>query len=82
MVQPTEYDKVRELYPTIFGPALSFSLPASAEGPTLEAELNGEAIVFPLGPNLSLSWAQCTQAKSTEQSVLYQCELRSGYRFQ
>lgn len=82
VVQPTEYDKVRELYPAIFGPALSFSLPASAEGPTLEAELNGEAIVFPLGPNLSLSWAQCTQAKSTEQSVLYQCELRSGYRFQ
>jgi hypothetical protein len=82
VVQPTEYAKVRELYPTIFGPALSFSLPASAEGPTLEAELNGEAIVFPLGPNLSLSWAQCTQGKSTEQSVLYQCELRSGYRFQ
>lgn len=58
------------------------SLPASAEGPTLDAELNGEDMVFPLGPNLSLSWAHCTQRKSTEQSVLYQCELRSGYRFQ
>jgi hypothetical protein len=82
VVRRTEGAIVREAYPAIFGPALSFSLPASAEGPSIIADVNGEAIVFPLGPNLLLSWAQCTEAKSTEQTTLYRCELRPGYRFQ
>jgi hypothetical protein len=74
--------KVRESYPVIFGPSLSFTLPASAEGPSIEAELNGEAIVFPLPPNLSLRWAQCVEGRSKDDNRVYRCELTPGYRFQ
>ena len=82
VVHSAENDLVREAYPAIFGPSLSFSLPAKAEGPSIEAELNGEAIVFPLGPDLSLSWARCTEGKLSDQVAAYRCELKPGYRFQ
>ncbi len=82
VVHPSENDIVRESYPAIFGPSLSFSLPPSAEGPAIEAELNGEAIVFPLGPNLGVTWAQCTETTGSDQVVSYRCELKPGYRFQ
>jgi len=49
VVHPMTSDLIRETYPVIFGRALNFSLPASAEGPSIEAEVGGEAIVFPLG---------------------------------
>jgi len=82
VVHSAENDMVRAAYPAIFGPSLSFSLPASAEGPSIEAELNGEAIVFPLGSDLSLSWAHCTEGKVNDQVIAYRCELKPGYRFQ
>jgi hypothetical protein len=82
VIRPSENDLVRESYPAIFGPSLSFSLPASAEGPSIEAELDGQPIVFPLGPNLSLVWAQCTEAKTSDQVAAYRCQLKPGYRFQ
>lgn len=82
VTRPAENDVVRQSYPAIFGPSLSFTLPASAEGPSIEAELNGEAIVFPLPPSLLLRWAQCTQGKINEQVIAYRCELKPGYRFQ
>lgn len=82
VVHSAENDMVREAYPAIFGPSLSFSLPATAEGPSIEAELNGEAIVFPLGPDLSLSWASCTEGKQNDQVATYRCDLKPGYRFQ
>ena len=82
VVHPSESDIVRESYPAIFGPSLSFSLPASAEGPSIEAELNGEAIVFPLGPDLGVTWAQCTQSTGNDQVTSYRCELKPGYSFQ
>jgi hypothetical protein len=82
VIRPAENDLVRQSYPAIFGPSLSFSLPASAEGPSIEAELNGQPIVFPLGPNLSLVWAQCTQTKVNDQVTAYRCQLKQGYRFQ
>jgi hypothetical protein len=75
-------DLVRRSYPVIFGPALSFTLPASAEGPSIEAEVNGNPVVFPLGPDLYLSWATCSAKTDTDQSKLYSCELKPGYRFQ
>ncbi len=81
VVHPMVSDTVREAYPVIFGPALSFSVPQSSEGPSLEAELNGDATVFPLGPNLSLSWAQCTDGHSKDLSTVFRCELKPGYRF-
>lgn len=82
VVHPSENDVVRESYPAIFGPSLSFTLPNSAEGLSIEADLNGQAIVFPMGPNLSLGWAQCSQAKINDQVTGYRCELQPGYRFQ
>lgn len=72
---------VRESYPVIFGRALNFSLPGAAEGVTLEAELNGTQIVFPLGPSPILSWATCNVRVGKDQSKSYRCELKAGYRF-
>ena len=82
VIHPAENDTVRVTYPAIFGPSLSFSLPDSAQGPSIEAELNGEAIVSPLGPNLSTSWAQCTAGKENDRVTVYRCELKPGYRLQ
>jgi hypothetical protein len=75
-------DRVHESYPVVFGRALNFSLPAEAEGPSIEAEVNKEAIVFPLGPDLFLRWADCHSEADQNQSRTYRCELKPGYRFQ
>jgi hypothetical protein len=74
-------DIVRDSYPVIFGRALNFSLPPAAEGPSIEAELDGVAIVFPLGPNLFLRWADCHVGVDKDQSTTYRCELKPGYQF-
>ena len=75
-------DVIRQSYPAIFGSTMSFTLPAEAEGPSIEAELNEKNdIVFPMGPDLIVSWATCNVASSTEQGSLYRCELKAGYRF-
>ena len=74
-------DKVRESYPVIFGRALNFSLPAEAEGPSIEAEIDKEAIIFPLGPDLFLRWADCHSEVDKDQSKTYRCELKPGYQF-
>ena len=81
VVHPMVSDLVRESYPVIFGRALNFSLPLSAEGPSIEAEINGELIVFPLGPDLYLSWADCHARIDKDQAKAYRCELKPGYRF-
>jgi hypothetical protein len=74
-------DMVRESYPVIFGRALNFSLPADAEGPSIEAEIDKEAIIFPLGPDLLLRWANCHSDIDKGQSKTYRCELKPGYQF-
>ena len=73
---------VRELYPVVYGQALNFTVPPSQEGVSLEADLNGAPMVFPLGPDLSLSWATCNERSGTEaeKTVVYRCELMPGYR--
>lgn len=73
----------RESYPVIFGKALNFVLPASAEGVSIEADLDKTPMVFPLGPELYLSWATCTARASRDSasSTVYRCELKPGYRF-
>ena len=81
VVHPMVSDIVRESYPVIFGQALNFSLSASAEGPSIEAEINGDSIVFPIGPNLFLSWADCHLTVDRDQTNVYRCELKPGYRF-
>ena len=74
-------DYVRKSYPVIFGRALNFTFPAAAEGVSIQAEINGETIVFPLGPNLFLSWADCNARLNNNQTKVYRCELKPGYRF-
>jgi hypothetical protein len=74
-------DVIRQAYPSIFGRAMTFTLPPAGQGPAIEAEVNGVAIVFPLGPDLSLSWAACTLQVSSGRTKLYSCELKPGYRF-
>jgi hypothetical protein len=74
---------VRTLYPVIFGPGLNFTVPPTQEGVTIEAEIDGTPMVFPLGPELYLSWATCTSRLNSKQdnSTVYLCELKPGYRF-
>jgi hypothetical protein len=81
VVHPMVSDIVRESYPVIFGQALNFSLSGSAEGPSIEAEINGDSIVFPLGPDLFLSWADCHLRVDKDQTKAYRCELKPGYKF-
>jgi len=75
-------DIVRRAYPIIFGRSLNFTVPADAEGVTLEAELNGTQIIFPLPLEPSLSWADCKMKVDQERGRDYRCELKSGFRFQ
>ena len=74
---------VRESYPVIFGRTLNFTLPPTQEGVSIEADIDHTPMVFPLGPELYLSWASCTMRTNTEgeRSSVYRCELKPGYRF-
>jgi len=74
---------VRELFPVVFGRTLNFTLPPTQQGVSLEAEIDGSPIVFPLSPSLSLSWATCTVRTDTEKekTAVYRCDLKPGYRF-
>ncbi|MGH9517316.1 MAG: hypothetical protein ACRD3P_16740 [Terriglobales bacterium] len=81
VVHPMLSDLVRNSYPVIFGDALNFTLPPAAEGVSLQAELNGESIVFPLGPALVLSWADCKVRENPDQTRVYRCTLKPEYRW-
>jgi hypothetical protein len=74
---------VRESYPVEFGSTLNFTLPETAEGVSLLADVGGTQIVFPLGPDLYLNWAGCSMRTGSdrETSTLYQCRLKPGFRF-
>lgn len=72
---------VRYLYPFISGPAMNFTLPPGSEGPSVEADLGGSEIVFPLGPELRLSWATCTATPVADRTTQFRCELKDGYEF-
>jgi len=75
--------RVRELYPVIFGQSLHFTLPPIQEGVSIEADVNGVPMVFPLGSELYLSWATCSVRSNSdpERTTVYRCELKPGYRF-
>jgi hypothetical protein len=72
---------IRVAYPVIFGRSLNFTLPADAQGPSLEAEMDGAQIIFPLAPDPVLSWADCNVRVETKQAKDYRCELKPGYSF-
>jgi hypothetical protein len=74
---------VRESYPVIFGRALNFTVPPTQEGVSIEAEIDGAPMVFPLGPDLYLSWATCSSraSRKEEEPTVLLCELKPEYRF-
>lgn len=79
--RPQLENVVRQIYPAIFGRSMSFTLPAIAVGPSIEGDLNGTPLVFPLGPTPILSWANCQVRVEKNQVKSYRCELRAGYEF-
>lgn len=74
---------VHHLFPVFFGRTLNFTLPVDEEGVSIEAELDGTMMVFPLGPDVDTSWASCTvrQSSTADRARVYHCELKSGYTF-
>ncbi len=81
VVHPTTGDLIRLSYPAILGRNLNFTLPVEVEGVSIDAELNGARVVFPLGPDLCLSWAECNVKVETDHTRTYRCELKPGYEF-
>jgi len=81
VVHGSNTDVTRQSFPVILDQAMSFTLPATAQGPTIEATLDHQDIVFPLGPALKLSWAECTMQVGRDLTKLYRCVLKPGYRF-
>ena len=80
--RPMVSEVVHESYPVIFDRALNFTLPAAAEGVSIQADIAGETIVFPLGPALFLSWANCVATANPDKTTAYRCELKPEYQFQ
>lgn len=68
-------------YPVIFGEGLSFTLPSAAESVSIEADLDGQTIIFPLGPTLFLSWATCDVGSTPEKGGVYRCTPKPGFQF-
>ena len=81
VVQTMDAEMVRRSYPAIFGRSMNFTLPAAAQGPSIEAEVQGSQIVFPLGPRLTLSWADCRLEIGADRTKLYRCELKPQFIF-
>jgi hypothetical protein len=75
-------DRVRQSYPFIVGQTMSFAVPPGAKGLTVEADLEAQHIVFPLGPSLLLSWATCSLEPSPDGNQICRCQAKPGYRFQ
>lgn len=74
-------DVLRKSYPIIFDRALTFTLPPGAEELSIQAEINGTPVVFPLGPLLRLSWANCRLLVNEDQTKVCRCELKPGFYF-
>ncbi|MHB1022946.1 MAG: hypothetical protein ACYC0Z_11125, partial [Acidobacteriaceae bacterium] len=72
---------ITKSYPVTYGRTLNFTLPSSAEGITIEADVDGKPVVFPLGPAMLLSWANCMVRTNREQTKVFRCELKPGYQF-
>lgn len=77
-----ESELIQHTYPVTFGRSMNFTLPAVASGVSIEAEVDGSQIVFPLGPELRLSWATCRFEAAADGAKQYRCELKPGYQFE
>jgi hypothetical protein len=81
--RPMTSQSERWSYPVIFGEGLSFTLPAAAESVSIEADLDGQTIIFPLGPSsIFLSWATCDAGVNPDKGRVYRCTPKPEYRFQ
>ena len=69
-------------YPVVFGEGLSFTLPDDAQSVSIEADVDGQTIIFPMGPSLFLSWASCDETVNPDKGRVYRCIPKTGYRFQ
>ncbi len=69
-------------YPVVFGDGLSFTLPGDAQSVSIEADVDGQTIIFPLGPSLFLSWAACDETVNADHGRVYRCTPKPGFRFQ
>ncbi len=78
---PMGSEVIQDSYPVIFGRTLNFSVPDTGEGVSIEADVDGSQVVFPLGPSLCLSWANCTATTDKDHSKSYRCELKDGFGF-
>ena len=80
VIRTTVTEAVRYAYPFMIGATMSFALPSSAEGPSIEADVDGQNIVFPLGPLLRLPWATCSVEVSQQSNKNFRCQVNTGYR--
>jgi hypothetical protein len=64
-----------------FSVTIARSRTSRSETHPFSAEVDGLQIVFPLGPDLNLSWASCNVQVDSNRTKLYSCELKPGYRF-
>ncbi|HTV07360.1 MAG TPA: hypothetical protein VME86_18460 [Acidobacteriaceae bacterium] len=85
LVEAEVFDKtiassVRKSYPVIYGNDLHFTLPPTAEGPSIEADIAGTPVVFPLDGGFYINWTVCSSEAGENNSRVYECELRPGYR--
>lgn len=76
MVSQTEH----WTYPVVFGNWLSFTLPRDAQSVSIEADVDGQTIIFPMGPLLLLNWASC-DSQDQDKARIYRCVLKPGFRF-
>jgi len=79
--RPVVSGALRQSFPVIFDRALTFTLPAAADDVSIQAGIDRSLIVFPLSPTLWLSWANCQSVVNPDQSRVFRCELKPGYRF-
>jgi hypothetical protein len=82
VAQTMESEMIRHTYPVTFRRSMNFTLPPRASGTCIEADMDGSQIVFPLGPELRLSWAACHVENAPAGTKQYTCELKPGYRFE
>jgi hypothetical protein len=81
VVRAMTTDRVHQSFPFVRGQTMSFALPAAAEGSSVLADVNGQEIVYPLGPRLILSWATCSVDVPPGGNKIYRCELKPGFEF-
>ncbi len=75
-------EEVRYSYPFIVGQTMSFALPSGSEGPSVEADFDGQFMVCPLGPDLIVSWGTCSVDAPPNEAKVYRCQLKPEYRFE